>query len=92
MLKAPSEEAALEQLHEAGLTDGLPVVIPTAERVARLVVASGLPAEQSLGVMGPCGLYRECREGRYGRGNGRVFAGSYAGRGGCSPGHRSRRF
>ena len=46
MLKAPSEEAALEQLHEAGLTDGLPVVIPTPERVARLVVASGLPPEQ----------------------------------------------
>ena len=41
MLKALSEEAALEQLHEAGLTDGLPVVIPTPERVARLVVASG---------------------------------------------------
>ena len=55
MLKALSEEAALEQLHEAGLTDGLPVVIPTPERVARLVVASGLPAEQSLGVMGPAG-------------------------------------
>ena len=39
MLKAPSEEAALEQLHEVhktGLTDGLPVVIPTPERVARL--------------------------------------------------------
>ena len=55
MLKAPSEEAALEQLHQAGLTDGLPVVIPTPERVARLVVASGLPPEQSLGVMGPAG-------------------------------------
>ena len=32
MLKALSEEAALEQLHEAGLTDGLPVVIPTPEQ------------------------------------------------------------
>ena len=55
MLRALSEEAALEHLHEEGLTDGLPVVIPTPERVARLVVASGLPAEQSLGVMGPAG-------------------------------------
>ena len=43
MLKALSEEAALEQLHEAGLTDGLPVVIPTPERVARLWWRAGCP-------------------------------------------------
>ena len=32
-LEADSEEAALEQLHELDCTDGLPVVVPTEERV-----------------------------------------------------------
>ncbi len=30
-LEAPDEAEALEQLHEMGCTDGLPVVIPTDE-------------------------------------------------------------
>ena len=34
-----------EQLHELGCTDGLPVVVPTGERVARMVLASGMEAE-----------------------------------------------
>ena len=55
LLQASNEEAALEQLHELGCTDGLPVVIPTPERVARMVLASGLDAELSLGAMGPGG-------------------------------------
>ena len=41
-LTATDESAALEQLHAQGMTDGLPVVIPTAERVARLVLALAL--------------------------------------------------
>ena len=53
MLEAADEAAALEQLHELGCTDGLPVVIPTAERVARMVLASGLDADMALGEMGP---------------------------------------
>jgi hypothetical protein len=53
MLEALDEGEALELLHRLGCTDGLPVVIPTAERVERLILASGLPAEASLGVMGP---------------------------------------
>ena len=52
-LQAASEEAALEQLHELGCTDGLPVVVPTAERVARMVLASGMDADMVLGEMGP---------------------------------------
>jgi hypothetical protein len=55
LLEAPDEAAALEQLHLLGCTDGLPVVIPTEERVARMVLASGLDAEVVLGEMGPLG-------------------------------------
>ena len=52
-LTAPSEEAALERLHEAGCTDGLPVVVPTPARVERLVLASGLDGDASLDRLGP---------------------------------------
>ncbi len=52
-LHAADETAALELLHELGCTDGLPVVVPTPERVERMVVATGLPADVSLGAMGP---------------------------------------
>ena len=53
-LAARDEEAALEELHRLGCTDGLPVVIPTAERVNRMVLASGLEADMMLGT---CLLY-----------------------------------
>lgn len=52
-LTADSEEAALEQLHASGCTDGLPVVVPTPARVERMVLASGLDADASLGQLGP---------------------------------------
>ena len=55
MLQAADETEALEMLHTQGLTDGLPVVIPTAERVDRLVLATGLQGAQVLGEMGPGG-------------------------------------
>lgn len=55
LLSAGSEEAALEDLHERGCTDGLPVVIPTAERVRRMVLASGMEPDMVLGTMGPGG-------------------------------------
>ena len=55
MLQASDEAAALEALHDADMTDGLPVVIPTGERVSRMVLASGQDADMSLGVMGPAG-------------------------------------
>jgi len=55
LLSADNEAEALEFLHATGRTDGLPVVIPTADRVARLVLASGLDADLDLGPMGPGG-------------------------------------
>lgn len=54
-LTAESEAEALEVLHEMGCTDGLPVVIPTHERVERMVLASGQDGELVLGEMGPGG-------------------------------------
>ncbi len=53
MLSAQDEAAALEQLHALDCTDGLPVVIPTEARVARMVLASGLDRDLALGEMGP---------------------------------------
>ena len=53
LLEAESEEQALEQLHELGCTDGLPVVIPTPERVNQCVLASGLDGDMLLGELGP---------------------------------------
>jgi hypothetical protein len=53
LLEAGDEAIALELLHELDCTDGLPVVIPTPERVERLVLASGMDADMSLGAMGP---------------------------------------
>ncbi len=55
VLKAADEAAALEELHALGCTDGLPVVIPTRERVARLVAVTCLDADIVLGEMGPAG-------------------------------------
>jgi hypothetical protein len=53
LLEAADESAALEALHELGCTDGLPVVIPTPERVERMVLASGLPPDLTVASMGP---------------------------------------
>mgnify|MGYP000039713330 CR=1 FL=1 len=54
-LTAADEDAALEQLHADGCTDGLPVVLPTAARVERMLVAGGIDRELVLGEMGPLG-------------------------------------
>lgn len=54
-LRADDEAAAVELLHAIGCTDGLPVVVPTAERVERFVLGSGLDADLDLGAMGPGG-------------------------------------
>ncbi len=53
VLTAESEADALEHLHALGCTDGLPVVVPTPERVERMQLASGLDADLVLGEMGP---------------------------------------
>lgn len=53
LLSAADEAAAVELLHDLGCTDGLPVVVPTAERVDRMVLASGMEGDLDLGEMGP---------------------------------------
>lgn len=53
---ASDEEVAQEELQNDGCTDGLPVIIPTPERVRRMVLAGGMAGELSLGEIGPlCG-------------------------------------
>ncbi len=52
-LSASTEEEAVEQLHAMGCTDGLPVIVPTPDRVERMVLATGLDPNMNLGVMGP---------------------------------------
>ena len=53
MITAVDEATALEDLHASGFTDGLPVVIPTHERVQRMVLAAGQAGDMLLGTMGP---------------------------------------
>ena len=53
VLTAEDEYDALETLHQADATDGLPVVIPTPERVERMVLAAGLDPDMMLGDVGP---------------------------------------
>ena len=53
LLSAADEEAALEDLHNRHMTDGLPVIIPTPARVSKMVLASGQDADMMLGTMGP---------------------------------------
>ena len=53
LLDAADEHAALELLHDLGCTDGLPVVVPTPERVDRMVLATGLDGDLVLGELGP---------------------------------------
>lgn len=55
LLTARDADDALERLHALGCTDGLPVVVPTPEKVARMVLASGLDADLELGETGPAG-------------------------------------
>jgi hypothetical protein len=53
LLRAVDEAEAVEQLHALGCTDGLPVIVPTRERVDRMVLATGLDGDLVLGEMGP---------------------------------------
>ncbi len=53
LLSCADEAQALEDLHQRGCTDGLPVVIPTKDRVSRMVLASGQARDMVLGTMGP---------------------------------------
>jgi hypothetical protein len=54
LLEAPDEQSAVEELHRLGCTDGLPVVVPTPERVDRMAAfAGGLDPDVVIGVVGP---------------------------------------
>ena len=53
LLESANEAAALEALHAAGATDGLPVVIPRPERVEAMLQRVDMDEDQPLGVMGP---------------------------------------
>jgi hypothetical protein len=53
MQTAIAEQTAVEELHRQGLTDGLPVVAPTPERVSEFVAASGLAADELVAVVPP---------------------------------------
>ena len=44
---------ALEELHARGLTDGLPVVVPTPDAVAAFVAAAGGDADELIAVVAP---------------------------------------
>ena len=48
-----SEHNAIEWLHSQGCTDGLPVVIPTEERIAQFIQRVDLDPDLVLGEMGP---------------------------------------
>ncbi|MFN0093559.1 MAG: hypothetical protein ACKVVT_02125 [Dehalococcoidia bacterium] len=51
--QAPDEAFALEELHARGWTDGLPVVIPTPERVEVMIAGGGIDPDIILGAVGP---------------------------------------
>lgn len=53
LLTAPDEAEAVEDLHRLGCTDGLPVIVPTPERVERMILASGHDGADVIGPMGP---------------------------------------
>ncbi len=52
-LSAADEFQAVEQLHALGCTDGLPVIVPTPERVERMVLAGGSDPDIVVGELGP---------------------------------------
>lgn len=48
-----SADEALEAYHERGWTDGLPIIMPTGERIQAMIAASGLPGSTPVGVIPP---------------------------------------
>ena len=70
-LSAADAEKAVEDLQSMGCTDGLPVIVPTPNRVERMVLASGIDPDVIIGELGPnMGLATveknsgKCRHGR----------------------------
>jgi len=54
LLDAPDEAAAVELLHELGCTDGLPVIVPTEERVERMLAGSVAIIAMKIPAINPC--------------------------------------
>ena len=52
-MTAPAEADPFEALYARGVTDGLPVVAPTAARVAAAVEASGRPRDELVALVAP---------------------------------------
>src|SRR5438105_14762710 len=52
-LADPATTDPIEALYERGLTDGLPVVPPTRERVERAIEASGRAADELIALVPP---------------------------------------
>ena len=55
-LQAPRHEyldvdALVDDYHERGWTDGLPIIAPTPEKVARFLAAAGLRGDEVLGTV-----------------------------------------
>src|SRR5947207_15283777 len=71
---APPEADPFEALYARGVTDGLPVVAPTAARVAAAVEASGRPRDEPVALVAPKLGRGHGREGRDQRGHGRLPA------------------
>src|SRR5271155_2049077 len=46
-------ESINEQFYQRRMTDGLPIIPPTQERVARMLAGTKRSADQSLGSIGP---------------------------------------
>jgi hypothetical protein len=53
MREADSEADAVEQLHASGCTDGMPVIVPTPDRVQFMIARVDLDPDMVVGVMGP---------------------------------------
>jgi hypothetical protein len=53
LLEAPSESVAHDVLEDLRCTDGLPIVVPTQEKVDRMVLAGGLDPDIVLGMVAP---------------------------------------
>ena len=87
-------EDPFEALHQRGLTDGLPVVPPTPERVVALLEHTSRDRQDLVGVVPPYGGRGHGREGRHQRGHGGLRgagAADRAGRGARPPAARPSR-
>ena len=52
-ISVDTEDDAQERFHREGWTDGLPVILPTPERVAAMLAGSGLPSGEEVAILPP---------------------------------------